>query len=131
EDQPVQPQVGAPVEIAGIVARRVGPVIREHHARAGAAGAMVAPKVACHGTAGQHAQMLELAKEFFAEQQAFLDQDELPQWGPMAVAWSGWDVLERRSPGNRAGILQLRGLYQSQWVVRTGHRAHHLEDVPL
>jgi hypothetical protein len=35
---------------------------------------MMAAQMPRHGTAGKHGEMLKLAKKFFAEQQAFLDQ---------------------------------------------------------
>lgn len=57
----------------------------------------MAPQVASHGTARKHGEMLELAKKFFTEQQAFLDQVEMPQWGGTAAAMEPVDILKPRS----------------------------------
>ena len=53
---------------------------------------MMAAQMPGHGTPRQHRQMLKLAKKFFAEQHAFLDQDIYP------------DATVRTLPAFGAGI---------------------------
>src|SRR5258708_753752 len=106
QDQAIEPEVGSPVEVAGIVAWRIGPVIGEDHSRPGTPRTMMPAHMAGYRTPCQHRQMLKLAKKFFAEQHAFLNQeiylDAVARCPPLRGAGSAI----RRAPAPIPGFAQ-------------------------
>jgi len=62
-----QPQVGAPIERAWIVAEAVTPVIGELHPRSAHAGAMLGPHSAGQVVAAQQGHLFQRLQEFSVE----------------------------------------------------------------
>ena len=83
QQQPVESEVDAPVEMLGVVTRRVRSEVGEHHAAAGATRAVRAAQVARHRPPGEHGEMLQTAQEIVAEQRRGVGH-----------GWSGRAVLQ-------------------------------------
>src|SRR5258706_9224932 len=104
QDQAIEPEVSSPVEVAGVIARGIGPVVGEDHARPGAARTMMPAQMAGNGTPRKHRKMLELAKKLFADQHAFLNQVELPRCGRASPAFARRGVRYSRGSGTHSRI---------------------------
>ena len=68
QDEAIEPQVDAPVEVTGVVARRVGPIVAEHHAAAGAPRPVHPAQMPRHRPARRETQVLKAAEEVFGEE---------------------------------------------------------------